>query len=55
MIALEKDAHVIINKHIKSRSVTVNKEWSDKNIKHSSIYAGLYKADGTPLKCVEPE
>lgn len=21
--------------------------------KHSSIYAGLYKADGTPLKCVE--
>lgn len=52
MIALEKDAHVIITNTLKV-DLTVNKEWSDKNIKHSSIYAGLYKADGTPLKCVE--
>ena len=52
MIALEKDAHVIITNTLKV-DMTVNKEWSDKNIKHSSIYAGLYKADGTPLKCVE--
>lgn len=51
-IALEKDAHVIITNTLKV-DLTVNKEWSDKNIKHSSIYAGLYKADGTPLKCVE--
>ena len=33
--------------------LTVNKEWSDKNIKHSSIYAGLYKADGTASSYVE--
>ena len=52
MIALKKDAHVIITNTLKV-DLTVNKEWSDKNIKHSSIYAGLYKADGTPLKCVE--
>ncbi|RGN02538.1 fibro-slime domain-containing protein [Blautia obeum] len=51
-IALKKDAHVIITNTLKV-DLTVNKEWSDKNIKHSSIYAGLYKADGTPLKCVE--
>ena len=51
-IALKKDAHVIITNTLKV-DLTVNKEWSDKNIKHSSIYAGLYKADGTPLKYVE--
>lgn len=49
---MKKDAHVIITNTLKV-DLTVNKEWSDKNIKHSSIYAGLYKADGTPLKCVE--
>ena len=49
-IALEKDAHVIITNTLKV-NLTVNKEWSDTdiNIKHSSIYAGLYKADGTAL------
>lgn len=52
MIALEKDAHVIITNTLKV-DLTVNKEWSDKNIKHSSIYAGLYKADGTPSRYVE--
>ena len=51
-IALEKDAHVIITNTLKV-DLTVNKVWSDRGIKHSSIYAGLYKADGTPLKCVE--
>ena len=49
---MEKDAHVIITNTLKV-DLTVNKEWSDKNIKHSSIYAGLYKADGTPLRHVE--
>mgnify|MGYP000081464381 FL=1 len=38
-IALKKDAHVIITNTLKV-DLTVNKEWSDKNIKHSSIYAG---------------
>ena len=54
MIALEKDAHVIITNTLKV-NLTVNKEWSDKdtNIKHSSIYAGLYEADGKPLRYVE--
>ena len=52
MIALEKDAHVIITNTLKV-DLTVNKEWSDKNIKHSSIYAGLYKADGTASSYVE--
>ena len=52
MIALEKDAHVIITNTLKV-NLTVEKKWSDTGIKHSSIYAGLYKADGTPLKCVE--
>ena len=37
-IALKKDAHVIITNTLKV-DLTVNKEWSDKNIKHSSIYA----------------
>ena len=52
MIALEKDAHVIITNTLKV-NLTVEKKWSDTGIKHSSIYAGLYKADGTPLKYVE--
>ena len=47
-IALEKDAHVIITNTLKV-NLTVNKVWSDTEIKHSSIYAGLYKADGTAL------
>ena len=51
-IALKKDAHVIITNTLKV-DLTVNKEWSDKNIKHSSIYAGLYKADGTASSYVE--
>ena len=53
-IALEKDAHVIITNTLKV-NLTVNKEWSDTdiNIKHSSIYAGLYEADGTPIKSAE--
>ena len=48
-IALEKDAHVIITNTLKV-NLTVNKVWSDTEIKHSSIYAGLYKADGTALR-----
>lgn len=48
-IALEKDAHVIITNTLKV-DLTVNKVWSDTEIKHSSIYAGLYKADGTALR-----
>lgn len=51
-IALEKDAHVIITNTLKV-NLTVNKVWSDTDKKHSSIYAGLYKADGTPLRHVE--
>ena len=51
-IALEKDAHVIITNTLKV-NLTVNKVWSDTEIKHSSIYAGLYKADGTPVRYVE--
>ena len=49
---MKKDAHVIITNTLKV-NLTVNKVWSDTEIKHSSIYAGLYKADGTPLKFVE--
>ena len=52
MIALEKDAHVIITNTLKV-DLTVNKVWSDRGIKHSSIYAGLYKADGTASSYVE--
>ena len=48
-IALKKDAHVIITNTLKV-NLTVNKVWSDTEIKHSSIYAGLYKADGTALR-----
>ena len=51
-IALEKDAHVIITNTLKV-DLTVNKVWSDRGIKHSSIYAGLYKADGTASSYVE--
>lgn len=51
-IALEKDAHVIITNTLKV-DLTVNKVWSDRGIKHSSIYAGLYEADGTPIKSAE--
>ena len=47
-IALEKDAHVIITNTLKV-NLTVEKKWSDTGITHSSIYAGLYKADGTAL------
>ena len=46
---MEKDAHVIITNTLKV-NLTVNKVWSDTEIKHSSIYAGLYKADGTALR-----
>ena len=49
---MEKDAHVIITNTLKV-NLTVNKVWSDTDKKHSSIYAGLYKADGTPLRHVE--
>ena len=45
---MEKDAHVIITNTLKV-NLTVEKKWSDTGITHSSIYAGLYKADGTAL------
>lgn len=51
-IALKKDAHVIITNTLKV-DLTVNKVWSDRGIEHSSIYAGLYNADGTPSRYVE--
>ena len=50
-IILNKDAHVTITNTLKV-NLTVNKVWSD-TAKHSSIYAGLYKADGTAVSYVE--